>query len=465
MNCNRKPKLGILALMLEAYEPLFPGITEHQRCYVQQVLDSLDDVAAFSFPKVARNRADIEELTACYNQENLDGILILLLSYSPGQYLIRAMQHNHLPLALALIQPDEAVGDEFEEWELTINQGIHGSQDNANALLRAGIPCIYYAGSRFDGELQHFVEDFGAAAKTVCQLQSMKIGIIGKLPGMGDVVTDDMAVYRKIGPEFVYDSIGSVTKFCEQVTPEDVAERVRYEQEIFDVDPKMPPQRHAEAVRMYLGIKRYLEANGYAGYTIHFDEFGADGRYTQLPLLAASSLMADGYGYAAEGDATTAMLMAAMVALCGEANFSEMYMMDFKREAILLCHAGEGNYATARKDRKPFLMDRVFNEGGLSNPPTPIFAPEPGPACVMSLVHTEGESFKLVFSKGEILDKCDLRKCDMPYMFFRPESGVRNCVRTWLEQGGTHHETVVLGAYENRIWMLCRLLGIEFVCV
>ena len=45
--------------------------------------------------------------------------------------------------------------------------------------------------------------------------------------------------------------------------------------------------------------------------------------------------MADGYGYAAEGDATAAMLMAAMLRLCGQAGFSEMYMMDFAREAIL----------------------------------------------------------------------------------------------------------------------------------
>ena len=465
MEFNRKPRLGILALMLEAYEPLFPGITAQQHAYVEEVLASLEGTAEFTFPKVALNRADIEELTARYNHEDLDGILIFLLSYSPGQYLVRAMQRNHLPLALALIQPDETVGDDFEELELTVNQGIHGSQDNANVLLRAKIPCVFFAGSRLNGELKEFVTDFGAAAKTVRELQRMKIGIIGKLPGMGDVVTDDMAVYRKIGPEFVYDSIGTVTKFCDTVTPEEVAERVAYERTIFDIDPKMPDERHAEAVRMYIGIKRYLEANGYAGYTIHFDEFGADGRYTQLPLLAASSLMADGYGYAAEGDATTAMLMAAMVSLCGEANFSEMYMMDLKREAILLCHAGEGNYATARKDRKPFLMDRVFNEGGLSNPPTPIFAPEPGPVSVMSLVHTEGESFKLVYSRGEIVDKCDLRKCDMPYMFFRPESGVRSCVKAWLEQGGTHHETVVLGDYENRIRMLCRLTGIEFVCV
>ena len=462
---DSKPKLGVLALLLEAYEPIFLGITRRQQRYVEELLACVSDTADFTFPKIARNRDEIEELTRRYNGEGLDGILILLLSYSPGQYLVRAMQHNHLPLALALVQPDETVGDDFEELELTVNQGIHGSQDNANALFRAGIPCAYFAGSRRNTELRDFLTDFGAAARTITQLRQMKIGIIGKLPGMGDVVTDDMAVYRKLGPEFVYDSIGTVTRFCEEVPREEILRRVEQEHELFDIDPKLPPERHQEAVRMYLGIRRYLQANGYAGYTIHFDEFGADGRYTQLPFLAASNLMAEGYGYAAEGDATTAMLMAAMNRLCGASNFSEMYMMDLDREAILLCHAGEGNHALCRRNRKPFLMDRVFNEGGLSNPPTPIFTPEPGPACVMSLVHIQGEQFRLVYAGGQILDKCDLRKCDMPYMFFRPDSGVRQCVKGWLESGGTHHETVVLGEYEDRIRLLCRLIGIEFVSV
>ena len=116
-----------------------------------------------------------------------------------------------------------------------------------------------------------------------------------------------------------------------------------------------------------------------------------------------------------------------------------------------------------RRDKKPFLMDRVFNEGGLSNPPTPIFTPEPGPAGVISLVHVGGERFRLVYAPGEILDECSLRKIDMPYMFFRPASGVRACIKAWLEQGGTHHEIIVPGDYAARVRLLCRLLGIEFV--
>lgn len=457
------PKLGVLALMLEAYEPIFPGIIARQTAYVREVLEGLSGSVAFHFDTLALNRADIERLTAQYNIEGLDGILILLCSYSQGQYLVRAMQENRLPLALALIQPDETVGDDFEELELTVNQGIHGSQDNANALLRAGIPCVYFAGSRLDGSLNAFIADFGAAAKTVRRMKTMRIGIIGKLAGMGDVVTDDMAFFRKLGPEFIYDSIGTVTRFVEQVSQDAIDARVRLERELFDVDPAMPQDRHAYAVRLYLGLKAYVESNGYAGYTAHFEEFGADGRYDQLPLLAASNLLAEGYGYAAEGDASCAAMVASMHTLCGMANFSEMYMMDLKRDAILLCHAGEGNWKTIQRGKKPFLMDRVFNEGGLSNPPTPIFAPDAGRASLLSIVHLGGERFRLVVSHGTLPEQPQLNKIDMPYIFFQPDSGAATLAKRWLEAGGTHHETVVYGEHRARIRLFAQLLGIEYL--
>ena len=146
--------------MLEGYEPLFPGIMASQHKYVEEVIASLSGTADFVFPRIAASREAIEALTAQYNAEGLDGILILMLSYSQGQYLVHAMQRNTLPLALALVQPDETVGDDFEEWEFTVNQGIHGSQDNANCLMRAGIPCAFFAGSRKNGELAAFVADF-----------------------------------------------------------------------------------------------------------------------------------------------------------------------------------------------------------------------------------------------------------------------------------------------------------------
>ena len=458
---NKKAKIGVLGLFLEAYDPIFPGISSAQHEFVNEVLQSISDTADYIFPKIAKNRREIEELTSLYNADGLDGILILLLSYSPGQYLVHAMQHNHLPLAMALIQPNRTALSTYGEWEYTINQGIHGSQDNANSLHRAGIPCLFFAGDRTANRFKSFMSDYTAVAVTASRMRSMKIGIIGKLSGMGDVITDDMAFFRTLGPEFVYDSIGTVQSYCAAVTDEEIASAMERDNKLFDVDPSMPKDVHATAARYYLGIKHYLEQNGYSGYTLHFDECGADGRFTQLPFLAASHLMSEGYGYAAEGDATTAALGAIMQSLCGSYNFSEMYMMDFERKAILFCHAGEGNWALAAK--KPYLMNRVFNEGGLSNPPTPIFTPTPGRACVLSLVHEGGNDFKLLVAEGTILPDETLTDCDMPYMFFAPDSGIDAVVTRWLEEGGTHHEIIVSGEYTSRIRMLCKLCGMSYI--
>ena len=120
---------------------------------------------------------------------------------------------------------------------------------------------------------------------------------------------------------------------------------------------------------------------------------------------------------------------------CGAAGFTEMYMMDFKREAILMCHQGEGNWRLCRADRRPYLKNRVLSEGGLSNPPTPIFTPEPCRACILSLTHLTADRFRLVCAPGEIPPDADLLHVDMPYLFFRPDSGVRSCVTAWLKQG------------------------------
>ncbi len=112
---------------------------------------------------------------------------------------------------------------------------------------------------------------------------------------------------------------------------------------------------------------------------------------------------------------------------------------------------------------KPKLIDRVLGEGGLDNPPTPIFTPEYGRATLTSLVSLNGDKFRLVVAKGEILKKTDMKNCEMPYIFFTPDTGVRSCIDGWLRNGGTHHEVINLGDCANRWKMLCDMLGIEYV--
>jgi L-arabinose isomerase len=460
----RKPKLGLLGLITEGYEDVFPGIIKRQENYAMELVQTLSPVADMVFAGPGLNRVRIEEIMEQYNREQLDGVLIVLLAYSQGAYLTRALERNRLPLALAVVQPDQEVLDDWEELDLTVNQGIHGAQDNANVIMRGGYACEFFAGNRHEPAFVEFAADFGKACYAAARLKNTRTAVFSRMRGMGDVLTDELAFFRKLGPETCHDTIGSVYSHMTKVSDTDIKHQIESDHERFDVDPKLSYEAHAEAVREYFGFKRYLEDNGFGAFTAHFDQFAADGRFRQLPLYAASNLLAEGYGYAAEGDAVCASMVYAAHAIGNnDGNFTEMYTMDFKKRAIIFCHAGEGNWATARNDIRPKLIDRYLGEGGLENPPTFIFTPQPGPATLTSLVSLEGGRFRLLLAKGGILRESGMKRCEMPYFFWRPESGVETCVQNWLANAGTHHEVINLGDVSRRWSMLAKMLRIEYV--
>ena len=465
MMADKKPKLGLLGLMAGGYEPVFPGITERQSAYARELVAAVSGTVDLVFEGPATDRTSAERIVKGYNgRDDLDGILIVLLTYHQGSWLLRALQENSLPIALALVQPDQAIGTDWDELRLTVNQGIHGAQDNANTIVRLGLKCQFFVGNRLEQEFPDFVTDFAKAAQTRCALRGMRVAVLGRMQGMNDILTDDMAFFGKIGPEFCHETLGSVHSAMQKVEKTEIEASIARDHNTFEVDSKLTWASHAEATRMYLGFKKFLEERGYAAFTAQFDHFAEDGRFRQLPLMAASHLMADGFGYAAEGDIMCATMVAAgHVIADGGANFTEMYTIDFEQEHIIFCHAGEGNWATCRKDQKPRLIDRFLGEGGLENPPTPIFTPEYGRATLTSLVSLGGDRFRLVVSKGEILPKTDMVNCEMPYIFFKPDSGVRSCVTGWLRNGGTHHEVINLGDCANRWRMLCDMLDVEYV--
>lgn len=461
---KNRPRIGLLGLMTDGYEVTFPGIMERQEKYARSIVELVADEMELIFEEIGANRESIERITADYNAGQLDGILIVLLAYSQGAWLLKAMQDNRLPVAVAVLQTDDTVKTEFEEFELTINQGIHGAQDNCNILMRLGIPYQVYAGSRFAPEFRTFMTDFARACKTRSVLQHMRIGTMGRMQGMGDILTDEMQLFAKLGVEICHDDLGCVHSLMQELEPSEIEAVIAADREEFSIDPKLTRGSHEVAVREYLGFRKYLEQYGYDGFTAHFDMFGQDGRFRQLPLYAASKLMGEGYGYAAEGD----IICAAMVRAGHEisdapAGFTEMYMMDEGTQSILFCHAGEGNYKMADAQKKPRLIDRYLGEGGLENPPTILFVPRKGRATLVSLVSVKGGHFRLVAAKGGMLEKEDMERCEMPYFFFRPDSGVKNCVEAWLKQGGTHHEVICLGDVAERWRMLCEMLDIEYV--
>jgi L-arabinose isomerase len=258
---------------------------------------------------------------------------------------------------------------------------------------------------------------------------------------------------------------GDLHRAALAVADADVAAVIAGEDELFEIDPRLPRAEREDHVRMQLGIRRVLEEHGCEAYSTHFDAIAQDGRFARLPLAAASTLMAEGIGYAAEGDALTAALWHAGRTQFGETQFTEMYAMDFPTDSILMSHMGEGNWRLAREDRPVRLIKRPLGIGGLEDPPTFLFQYRTGPVTLATLVALGGSRFRLVVAEGEILDTDELPHLEMPYGNFRPARGVRACMNAWLRAGGPHHQVLHLGHRAADWEVFCELAGIELAVV
>jgi L-arabinose isomerase len=297
----------------------------------------------------------------------------------------------------------------------------------------------------------------------VSALRRTRIALLGyPMNGMGDIQYDAPSLLRRLGPMIVSEDLGGLVARVAAVADSDVEAVLARHAEIFEVSPQLPRERHAYAARLELAIRAMLQEHGYGGFSFHFDSIGGDGRFEQLPLLAASDLMADGYAYAAEGDTNTATLMCAAQTMIGEAHFSEMYAMDWELDSVLISHMGEGNWKVARRDRPVRLIDRPLGIGGLDNPPTPVFSAQPGPATTAALVPIEGEYYRLVVGQGDVLDTQELPKVEMHYFHFRPYIGMEAFMNRWLELGAPHHFVTNLGEHTERWRRFAELLELEY---
>ncbi len=464
---QRKPRIGLVGIMQSLYDEMLPGITERQANYACDIAAQLGDVADIRFSKPIKSRADVEEVVRGYEHDNVDGMMLVNLTFGPAMRITRAFVDTNKPLILANTQPERNITDQWDMGDMTYNQGIHGIQDTANTLVRMGKPFAVITGYWKDGEFKRQFVDWAHAAKTVSEWRRLRIAIFGySMNGMGDIRVDETAMMRKLGPEINFLAQGDLYRAMRAAEDDEIQRVIEWENQQFEIDSNLSQSQREESARYQVALYRLLGDGGYGAYSTHFDVIGEDGRFQFLPLAAASHLMAAGYGFGAEGDASSAALVTAGHHLIGDAHFTEMYAMDFDRDTVLMSHMGEGNWKVARDDEPVRLIDRALGIGGLGRPPTVLFRLRPGPATLTSLVPVQGEHFRLVVSQGTIIeDAPHMPVLEMPYGEYRPDSGLPAAMDGWLRAGGTHHQCMNLGHWAERWRIFCELTGIEYVRV
>lgn len=462
------PRVGLLALTLDLYETLAPGLRASREAWVRrELLPALTATvgAEVLFPGAVFRRDDLEAVMRGFEAAGVDALIVVLLTYAPSQVALPALIRTRLPILIWNTQELRAVDGSFTTAAMIDNHGVHGTQDLANVLVRAGVPFHYVTSHVGEAEGLAEVRDFMVASAAVARLRSARVGRLGyPFPGMGDFAADTTHLVSTLGCAWVNLTVEDYQQRAASAAAAAVADLVAAYRAAFDVASEVTPSELEATARAELALRSFVAEHQLAALTYQFLAFGDDERTVTLPFVAASRLMADGIGFGGEGDLIGAAGTVLLHWLNPPATFSEMFTVDFAGNALFISHMGEANVAMARRDRRVPLVAR----------PTPITRTrarqlalvtslEPGPATLAALTLGPAQRWRLLAAPVTIEDYGPLPDFCVPHFKVRPAADVRRFLTEYAKAGGPHHNAVCFGDARRRLRFAAGMLQAEYL--
>ena len=463
---GRKPRIGILGIMQDLYDDMIPGIAQRQEGYAAELAAHLSDVAEFTPSKAIKYREDAERAMREFEDADLDGVLVVMLTYGPAMRVARLLSESRLPVCLANIQPEPSVTPAWDMADMTYNQGVHGAQDTANAMVRAGKRFAVLTDDWKSASFRADVGRWARAAATAAAWKRLKVAIFGyAMNEMGDIRVDENALVRTLGPAIISVAQGDLWRGMQDASDEAVASVISFEDKNFEIDPRLSAAG-ADGPRPDAGGDR-ADPPATGVRRLHRALRRDRRRRPVRPAAAGRSVVADGQGLRVRGRRRRAHRLPGRRR--ARADRRRALHRDVRDGLPLGLDPAEPHGRGQLEDRpvRPAgEADQAAAGHRAAGRPAHVLVPVPaGPATLAALVSLEGDRFRLVVAEGENLDSQELPALEMPYGQFRPASGLRKCLNGWLSHGGPHHEVMNLGHHAADWKAFCQLTGIEFVQV
>ena len=221
-----------------------------------------------------------------------------------------------------------------------------------------------------------------------------------------------------------------------------------------------------EGARIELGLRAFLDEGKFGAFTTTFEDLAG---LSQLPGLAVQRLMADGYGFGAEGDWKTAALLYTLKAMAaglpGGASFMEdyTYHLNPAGKKVLGAHMLEVCPSIAAD--KPRLEVHPLGIGGKDDPPRLVFNVKTGPALNVSLIDL-GSRFRLLVNEVDVVPPdADLPRLPVARATWKPRPDFETAATAWILGGGAHHTVFTQALTSEHILEFAELANIECVLI
>jgi len=462
---NAKPKVGVLMTLLELYRNAHPEMpAKFGEMWRGFIADAVGDAAELHFSEVAHTSAEVAaEVTAC-EEAGCDLLVVLPMAYAASGSARDALAATPLPLLVLSTTRDATLPHDMSGDHIMANHAMHGVQDLANVLARAGRDFELVAGHHADSAFRERLRAVVKAAAGAAFLREGTAGRIGEpFEGMLDFSFDPEESNEHLGFEVEGVDPAELAGFAGAVTDDEAARMAEWARGRFELGADLTDDELLTSARWSLGLENLVEAKGLGAFSMNFLALAAVGAGT-MPFLGASRLMSRGVGYAGEGDVLTAALGAAVARVAaGEATFTEMFCPDYARDEVLLSHMGECNFELANASRPVKLVAKPFNYGECARPAVPVFQLRPGTVTLASLTEWPDESFRIVAARCEIIDAPEHANLQSPHSRISFGRALGGFLEDYSRAGGTHHLALGYGDLVREFRSLARLCRIGFV--
>ncbi|WP_194396529.1 L-arabinose isomerase [Microbacterium atlanticum] len=472
-----------LSTSLDAYEIWF--VTGSQTLYgeetLRQVAEQSQTVAAgleglpvnVVWKPVLKDSDSIRRLALDVNaRDEVIGVVAWMHTFSPAKMWIAGLDALQKPLLHLHTQANvELPWADIDFDFMNLNQAAHGDREFGYIQTRLGVARKTVVGHVSNPAVRQQVEDWQRAAAGWAASRTLKLARFGdNMRYVAVTEGDKTEAELRFGVQVNTWGVNELVAAVEAAADADVDALVAEYLDAYDVAPELRPggDRHQslrDGAAIELGLRSFLEEGGFGAFTTSFEDLGA---LKQLPGLAVQRLMAEGYGFGAEGDWKTAILVRVAnvmgAGLPGGASLMEDYTYDLVAgdEKILGAHMLE--VSPSLTTAKPRLEVHPLGIGGKDDPVRLVFTADPGPALVVAMSDMR-DRFRLVANVVENVDAPDLPQLPVGRAVWKPAPDFATSAACWLTAGAAHH-TVMTTAVGIEVFRdFADIAGTELVVI
>jgi len=405
--------------------------------------------------------------------DSVIGVIAWMHTFSPAKMWIAGLDALQKPLLHLHTQANvELPWAEIDFDFMNLNQAAHGDREFGYILTRLGVPRTTVAGHVSNPVVSARVGTWMRAAAGRAATRTLKLARFGDNMRFVAVTEGDKTEAEHVfGVQVNTWGVNELADAVAAAPAEAVDALVAEYEELYDVAPELRRggDRHQslrDGAAIELGLRSFLEEGGFGAFTTSFEDLGA---LKQLPGLAVQRLMAEGYGFGAEGDWKTAVLVRAAnvmgAGLPGGASLMEDYTYDLTPgdERILGAHMLE--VSPSLSAATPTLEVHPLGIGGKDDPVRLVFTADPGPAVVVALSDVR-DRFRLVANVVEVVEpSAPLPKLPVGRAVWKPQPDFTTSATAWLEAGAAHHTVMSTAVGVEVFEDFARMLRTELIVI